>query len=158
MESFTYPVCRNYSSNNKCNFIRHWKRKHPNIMNLVRPYKRNQPTKSTSLGVEGQKQTSKEVTHPNYHHNCCCSPKWKSHLEDETGNEVICSQLLQLLNSFPKETGNQMGYDVICLQLLIKLLTTSLKWLTVAMPLLETIERLLRDWREAYHRLISYGI
>ena len=35
---------------------------------------------------------------------------------------------------------------------------TSLKWLTVAMPLLEIIERLERDWREAYHRLISYGI
>ena len=123
MESFTYPVCRNYSSNNKCNFIQHWKRKHPNIMNLVRPYKRNQPTKSTSLRVEGQEQTSKEVTHPNYHHNCCCSPKWKSHLEDETGNEVICSQLLQLPNLFPKETSRQMEYDVICLQLLNKLLT-----------------------------------
>ena len=121
MESFTYPVCRNYSSNNKCNFIRHWKRKHPNIMNLVRPYKRNQPTKSTSLGVEGQEQTSKKVTRPNYHHNCCCSPKWKSHLEDETGNEVICSQLLQLPNLFPKETSRQMEYDVICLQLLNKL-------------------------------------
>ena len=28
MGSFTYPVCRNYSSNNKCNFIRHLKRIH----------------------------------------------------------------------------------------------------------------------------------
>ena len=30
---------------------------------------------------------------------------------------------------------------------------TSLKWLTVAMPLLKTIERLLRDWRETGERL-----
>ena len=30
---------------------------------------------------------------------------------------------------------------------------TSLKWLTVAMPLLETIERLERDWKETGERL-----
>ena len=30
---------------------------------------------------------------------------------------------------------------------------TSLKWLTVAMPLLETFERLERDWRETGERL-----
>ena len=29
---------------------------------------------------------------------------------------------------------------------------TSLKWLTVAMPLLETFERLERDWRETGER------
>ena len=31
---------------------------------------------------------------------------------------------------------------------------TSLKWLTVAMPLLETIERLLRDYKETIKRLL----
>ena len=45
--------------------------------------------------------------------------------------------------------GLQMFMKVLGL---VSYMETSLKWLTVAMPLLETFERLERDWRETGER------